>query len=263
LSSVQALLKLSDVLKINLEIEYVADSANAPYGPKTTDFIINRCILISDFLIKKKVDLIVVACNTATTKAIEALRLSYPNRLWVGIEPGIKPASAMTQTGTIGVLATKATLESKRFQYLLEQFNKNNAGNTCSFICQVGYGWVEAVEKGQLNTEETFDLVKQTLKPINQSNADTLVLGCTHYPFLKPLVERALETQCHVIDTSEAVAQQTLRLIQKNIKQSSSISHSPQFIQLNAYTTGDEDQLKGFLTVLNWPITYWATQINL
>ena len=189
---------------------YLADSANAPYGPKGKDAIINLSIKNTEYLIKQNCKLIVVACNTATTNAISNLRDSY-NIPFIGIEPAIKPAALQSQTQAIGILATKGTLSSDLFSKTSSLF-----ANNIKVIEQVGDGIVELIESGNLFSEAMKNLLKNYLKPMIDANIDYLVLGCTHYPYIMPLLLDLLPKHVKIIDSGEAVARQTKAVLEKN-----------------------------------------------
>lgn len=194
----------------NEDTIYLADSANAPYGPKGKDAIIALSIKNTEFLLKKGCKLIVVACNTATTNAIDYLRNTY-NVPIIGIEPAIKPAALQTKTNAIGILATKGTLSSELFSKTSHLFASN-----INVIEQVGNGIVELIESGKLQSDEMVSLLKIYLKPMIDANIDYLVLGCTHYPYLIPLLSELLPKQVKIIDSGEAVAKQTKAVLEKN-----------------------------------------------
>ncbi len=179
---------------------YVADSKYAPYGGRSADEIRSRCFEIADFLIAKNAKALVVACNTATAAAIEAMRLKYDLPI-IGMEPAVKPAAAATKNGIIGVLATVGTLKSAQFAALLESYGRN-----VEVVTQACIGLVECIERGELSHPDTLELVRQYCKPLLNSGADTIVLGCTHYPFVRPLIEQAVGTGVTLIDTGAAVA---------------------------------------------------------
>lgn len=188
---------------------YLADSANAPYGLKGKDAIINLSIKNTEYLINEGCKLIVVACNTATTNAIDVLRKIY-NIPFIGIEPAIKPAALNTQTKTVGILATKGTLSSELFHKTIDLFASN-----IKVIERIGEGIVELIENGQLNSEAMRTLLKVYLKPMIDANIDYLVLGCTHYPYLIPLLVELLPNHVKIIDSGEAVARQTRAVLEK------------------------------------------------
>lgn len=187
---------------------YLADSANAPYGPKGREAIIDLSIKNVDYLINKGCKLIVVACNTATTNAIFKLREIY-NIPIIGIEPAIKPAALNTQTKTVGILATKGTLSSELFHKTTDLFASN-----IKVIERIGEGIVELIESGQLNSEAMKALLKLYVQPMIDANIDYLVLGCTHYPYLIPLLVELLPENVKIIDSGEAVARQTRSVLE-------------------------------------------------
>lgn len=189
---------------------YLADSANAPYGPKGKEAIISLSIKNTEYLIKKDCKLIVVACNTATTNAISLLRANY-NIPFIGIEPAIKPAALQSKTQAIGILATKGTLTSELFSKTSSLFASN-----ITIVEQVGDGIVELIESGKLFSSAMKTLLKTYLKPMIDANIDYLVLGCTHYPYLMPLLLEILPKHVKIIDSGEAVARQTKSVLEKN-----------------------------------------------
>jgi len=189
---------------------YLADSANAPYGLKGKEAITNLSIKNTEYLIDRGCKLIVVACNTATTNAIHVLRETY-NIPFIGIEPAIKPAALNTQTKAIGILATKGTLTSDLFHKTTNLFASN-----LKVIERIGEGIVELIESGQLDSENMKALLKIYLKPMIDANIDYLVLGCTHYPYLIPILVDLLPKHVKIIDSGEAVARQTKAVLEKN-----------------------------------------------
>lgn len=199
------------------DLLYVADSAHAPYGDKTQEFIRERAISLADFLVAQGAKALVVACNTATAVAIEPLRKQYDLPI-IGMEPAIKPAAAATKTGVIGVLATVGTLKSAQFAALLE-----NYGKSVKVVTQAGHGLVECIERGELATDETRRLLETYLDRLLEAQADTIVLGCTHYPFLRPLIEDIVGPGIELIDTGAAVARQLhKRLAEQGLLKNSS-----------------------------------------
>jgi glutamate racemase len=182
-------------------LAYVADSAWVPYGTRGDDFIRHRARALSLFLLEHGADLVVVACNTATAAAVTMLRETVPVPV-VGMEPAVKPATAATRCGTVGVLATVGTLQSARFAALLDQFGVN-----IKVLTRACPGLVEQVEAAELDSPRTLTLVRQYVAPLVEQGADTLVLGCTHFTFLRPLIEATAGPDVVVIDTGEAVAQ--------------------------------------------------------
>lgn len=182
---------------------YAADSAHVPYGDKPTAEIRRRSLTVAESLLGLGAKALVVACNTATAAAIHDLRGHYPHLPIVGMEPGVKPAVALSRARKVGVLATTGTLRSGRFNHLLERY-----GGGAEVIMQPCPGLVERVERGELSDGVTEALLKRYLEPLLENGVDSLVLGCTHYPFLIPLIERLAGPNVTVIDTGPAVARQ-------------------------------------------------------
>ncbi|ULC59384.1 glutamate racemase [Flaviramulus sp. BrNp1-15] len=216
---------------------YLADSANAPYGPKGKDTIINLSIKNTEYLLNKGCKLIVVACNTATTNAIDYLREHYKIP-FIGIEPAIKPAALQTKTNAVGILATKGTLSSALFSKTSSLFASN-----IKVVEQHGDGIVELIESGKLYSDEMISLLKLYLKPMIDANIDYLVLGCTHYPYLMPLLIDILPNNVKIIDSGEAVARQTKTILEKhNLLNTSFIKTKNEF-----FTNGNPDVMKSLL----------------
>lgn len=186
----------------NEHLCYVADSLHAPYGNKTPAFIIERASKIAEFLIAQQAKALVLACNTATAAAVATLRAKYSLPI-IGMEPAVKPAAAATKTGVVGVLATVGTLKSAQFAALLESYGQN-----IQVVTQACNGLVECVERGDMNTPNTKALIKRYVTPLIEAKADTIVLGCTHYPFLRALIQAEAGKQATIIDTGAAVAKQ-------------------------------------------------------
>jgi glutamate racemase len=189
---------------------YLADSKNAPYGQKSENKILELSIKNTEFLLNKSCKLIVVACNTATTNAIEYLREHYPVP-FIGIEPAIKPAAINTKTKNIGILATKGTLNSRLFATTI-----NNINQEVAIIEQVGEGLVELIENGQLVSTKMTQLLTKHLQKLLKHNIDYLVLGCTHYPYLIPQIQEIIGTDISIIDSGLAVAKQTKKVLEEN-----------------------------------------------
>ena len=187
---------------------YLADSANAPYGEKSSDWVSDRSLKLCSWLVDQGAQSVVVACNTATAQAIARIREKYPNIPIIGVEPGIKPASNLSKTKVVGVLATQSTLNSEKFKLLLSSLTQD-----CEFIQQAGNGLVPLIEQGILNGEELSQLLHQYIDPMILMGADTLVLGCTHYPFLQATINKLFGDQLQIIDTSQAVVRQLNRFI--------------------------------------------------
>jgi len=189
---------------------YLSDSKNAPYGQKSKEEIIALSIKNTEFLLAQNCKLIVVACNTATTNAITYLREKY-DVPFIGIEPAIKPASLKTKTNTIGILATKGTLNSSLFEKTSKKIAKE-----ITILEQVGEGLVELIESGKLDSKETTLLLGKYLHPMLKQHIDCLVLGCTHYPYLIPQIQKITKNKIQIIDSGEAVARQTKSVLAKN-----------------------------------------------
>ena len=190
---------------------YVADSGHVPYGDKSPEYIGRRSLAIAEFLIEQGADAIVIACNTATAAAASLLRSRFDIPI-VGMEPAIKPAVAATRSGVVGVLATIGTLESARFAALLEKY----AGNV-KIVTQGCPGLVEQIERGDLEGDETRALVERYTAPLLEAGADTLILGCTHYPFLSPLIAEITGSGITLVDTGAAVARQLQRRVREEL----------------------------------------------
>ncbi|WP_027797630.1 glutamate racemase [Paraburkholderia acidipaludis] len=186
---------------------YVADSRYAPYGERDDDFIADRTLAIGERLVKEGAKALVVACNTATAQSIELVRGQLPIPL-VGVEPGVKPAALQSRSRVAGVLATQVTLRSARFQALVER----HAGDLC-VLSQPGHGLVEAVERCDIGSPELLALLRGYLQPMLDAGADTLVLGCTHYPFLDTAIRSIVGERMTLIDTSVAIARQLERVL--------------------------------------------------
>lgn len=189
---------------------YLADSANAPYGEKSPTWIANRSLQICRHLQKRGCDAIVVACNTATAEAIAQIRKELDIPI-IGVEPGIKPAAMQSQNGVVGVLATEATLKSDKFNALLATLPSH-----CRFIKQAGAGLVPLIEGGELESPQMRTLLQTHLESFVTAQADTLVLGCTHYPFLKKQIEQLIGSSINIIDTSDAVVRQLSRQLEQH-----------------------------------------------
>ena len=188
---------------------YLADSKNAPYGQKSKQEIIALSQKNTEYLLNQGCKIIVVACNTATTNAIKELRLQYPVP-FIGIEPAIKPAAFHSKTQKIGILATKGTLNSDLFHEAVQLYKNTE------IIEQIGYELVELIEAGQINSPQMTTLLHAYLQPMIEKNIDYLVLGCSHYPYLIEQIQAILPSHVHIIDSGEAVAKQTQRVLEKN-----------------------------------------------
>ncbi|MCM4164414.1 MULTISPECIES: glutamate racemase [unclassified Arenibacter] len=217
---------------------YLADSRNAPYGEKSKEHILQLSIKNVELLLQQGCKLIVVACNTATTNAIKELRDIYTIPL-IGIEPAIKPAALSSKTKTVGVLATKGTLSSALFHSTSELY-----AHGIKVLDQVGTGLVELIEKGEVQTAKTKELLQSYLEPMLEQGMDHLVLGCTHYPYLIPLIREILPENIKIIDSGEGVAKHTKNVLQLHqlLTGAEDESSSHRF-----FTNGDVEVLKFFL----------------
>ena len=184
---------------------YVADSAHAPYGARAPQEVLQRCRAITAFLIEQGATAIVVACNTATAIAVERLRAEFTIPI-VAMEPAIKPASRLTRSGKVAVLATQGTLSSDRYARLRADHGRYI--DVHERICQ---HWVEAVEEGDLDSPRVYDLLNAELSPLHRLGVDTYVLGCTHYPFLVPTIRAVVGDQVSLVDPGPAVIAQLAR----------------------------------------------------
>ncbi len=213
---------------------YFADRANCPYGPRPAEEVKDLSATIVRFLLAKHCKLIVVACNTASAAALEWLRTEFAVPI-VGIEPALKPAVEATRTGHVGVLATAGTIEGKPFNNTRHRY-----ANGVQVHVQVGEGLVELVESGQLDTPETAALLRQYLAPMLTAQVDQIALGCTHYPFLRPLIDQIVGHQAVIIDPAPAVAHQVKRVL---------LAHGLAVNETNVpyhqfYTSGQPEQLQ-------------------
>ena len=190
------------------DLIYVADSGYAPYGDRPEEYVRGRAVAIMEFLRTKDAKAVVVACNTATGIAVDALRARYDLPI-VAIEPAVKPAAARSRSRVVGVLATTQTLAGQKFAKLVSTY----AGDV-EVLTQAAPGLVDQVEAGQLNTPSTRSLVERYLRPMLEKGADTIVLGCTHYPFLDDLIQDVAGSDVVVIDSAVPVARELRRRLQ-------------------------------------------------
>ncbi|MGX7667148.1 glutamate racemase [Flavobacterium pedocola] len=209
---------------------YLADSKNAPYGQKSKEEILALSIKNTEILLEQNCKMVVVACNTATTNAIKELRAKY-DIPFIGIEPAIKPAANLSETETIGILATKGTINSELFNRAVETYSN------VKIIEQIGHGLVQLIEEGKMESEEMTQLLKSYLNPMVEANIDYLVLGCTHYPYLIPQIRKMIPEHIKIIDSGEAVAKQTKNVLQKNNLLNPSKEESKQIFYANSDST--------------------------
>ena len=215
---------------------YYSDNAHCPYGEKSREYIIDRARFITDFLLDKGADIIVVACNTATAAAISTLRTEYPDTPFIGMEPAIKPAVKKTRTGVVGVLATAGTLKADKYLSTREKWAEG-----VRIAEHIGQGFVELVENGKTEGEEAENVVRESLKPILDQGADVIVLGCTHYPFLSGTIARVSkelypERDTYIIDPAPAVAKHTLEVMtEKGL-----LDDTGKVYDMKLYSSGDD-----------------------
>ncbi len=191
------------------QLLYFADSAYCPYGGRPVEEIRARSLAIGGYLIEHGAKVLVVACNSASGAALEALRETYSLPV-VGMEPAVKPAALTTRTGRIGVMATAATLAAERFDRLMENYARD-----VEVVAQPCPGLVELVEEGEFTGESVREALTRILEPLRQADVDAVVLGCTHYPFLQEEIARVLGPQVTLIDSAPAVARQTRRVLEE------------------------------------------------
>jgi glutamate racemase len=215
-------------------VVYFGDQGHIPYGPRPMQQIRVFSETITRLLLEQGAKIIVVACNTASAAALQYLRETFPGVQFVGMEPAVKPAAEHTHTGKVGVLATPATFQGALYANGVQLFQ-----NTCP-------GLVQEIEQGNLNGETTHKILEDALLPMLEKNIDTVVLGCTHYPFVIPLIEQIVGESVRVIDPAPAVARQIQRLLQvQGIRSSSGIRGEIKF-----YTSGDPNALNSLLPIL-------------
>lgn len=187
---------------------YVADSGNAPYGERADEFVTGRTLAVGRHLVDSGAKLLVVACNTATAVAVAALRERWPDTPVVGVEPAIKPAVKASASGRIGVMATPATLRSAKFQRLLDAH-----GAGAFIVLQPCPGLAGQIERGDLDSPEVVAMIESFCAPLRAANVDTVVLGCTHYPFVRRHIQAAMGPAVELIDTAWPVSRQAARLL--------------------------------------------------
>lgn len=224
---------LKEITRLLPEAEYVyySDNAHCPYGEKSPEYIQDRARAITERLLKEGADVIVVACNTATAAAISVLRSEYSDassqevrdKVWeltggrhdhicfIGMEPAVKPAALGTKTGVVGVLATAGTLKGSKYLK-----TKESVDDQVNVFEHVGRGFVELVEEGRLSGSEAEDVVKASLGPLLSAGADIIVLGCTHYPFLLPVLQKVAGPDIRFIDPAPAVARQLVHVLERD-----------------------------------------------
>ena len=193
---------------------YLADTGFAPYGDKPEHIVVERVLAIGDFLLAQGAKALVVACNTATVAAVRELRERHPGMPIVGVEPGLKPAASLTRSGKVGVLATERTLRGAKFLQLRDQIHLDSGAE---FLLQPCVGLADQIEFGELDSTATSTMLERFIMPLLTQGADTLVLGCTHYPLVRASIERLLKDagrpDVALVDTGDAVARQLARLL--------------------------------------------------
>lgn len=230
------------------DLVYVADSANAPYGERSDEFISQRSHEISRFLKAQEVDGIVVACNTATAIAVHGLRQALPELPIIGVEPGIKPGIAQSKNKRVGVLATPGTLASHKFKQLVARH-----GDEAVLVLQPCPGLAKEIELGELNRPELQVLITRYCQPLKDAGVDTVVLGCTHYPFISELLQLALGPDVVLLDTAQAVAKRTAALMSEVPPRH---DHTSAQGSTQLWTTGSPEHLQRVANKwLGWPFT--------
>ncbi|MBI3151109.1 MAG: glutamate racemase [Chloroflexi bacterium] len=222
-------------------IIYFGDQGHVPYGPRSMEQIQNFSEGITKFLLRLDSKIIVVACNTASAAALKYLRETFPNIQFVGMEPAVKPAAEKTQTGRVGVLATPATFQGALYASVVERF-----GAGVELFQHTCPGLVTQIEAGDLESPKTRAILEEALLPMLEKNIDTVVLGCTHYPFVIPLIERIVGENVRVIDPAPSVAKQAKRLLEAGGMLNPSTAQS----NIQIFTSGDVKIVESVLTKL-------------
>jgi glutamate racemase len=223
---------------------YIADQAHVPYGPRTIDEVRDFTTSIARFLIEQGVKVIVVACNTASAAALHPLRARFPAIPFVGMEPAVKPAARDTQTGVIGVIATEATFQGELFASVVGRFAQGVQVET--LVCPE---FVLLAEAGETDTPHAREVIRRRLSPLLDAGIDQLVLGCTHFPFLKRAIQDAVGPGVTIVDPSAAVARQVGRVLDQCGKRVEGSVSGP----VLACTTGDPDALRAVAEKLLGP----------
>lgn len=220
---------------------YFGDQEHIPYGPRPMEQIRNFSEAITKFLLSQNAKIIVVACNTASAAALKYLRETFPAVSFVGMEPAVKPAAEHTQTGKVGVLATPATFQGALYASVVERF-----ANGVELLQDTCPGLVQEIERGNLNGAETRHILDSALLPMLEKNIDTVVLGCTHYPFVIPLIQQIVGGKVRVIDPAPSVAKQVRRVLDAQKRKNLSGGRG----EVKFYTSGDPEELKPLLPLL-------------
>jgi glutamate racemase len=224
---------------------YLADQAHVPYGPRSLEDIRRFSEAITRFLLAQGAKLIVVACNTASAAALRHLRSVFPETPFVGMEPAVKPAAEGTHSGVVGVLATPATFQGALYASVIERF-----ANGVQVLQDTCPGLVPQIEKGMVTSEETRRILEKALDPMLQAGVDTIVLGCTHYPFVIPLIEEITGPEVRVIDPAPAVVRQVGRLLQERQLSARRMPGEIESAPARFLTSGDPTLLQNLLPAL-------------
>ncbi len=222
------------------DVLYFADSAHLPYGERSLEEVRAFSEGITEFLIERRAKVVVVACNTASAAALYHLRERFSVPI-VGMEPAVKPAVNLTKTGKIGVIATRATFQGLLFRRLVERF-----GQGVEIFTKACPGLVEIVEEGLLNGREAEAKVRMQLEPLLREGIDVLVLGCTHYPFLREIIEKVVGPGVTIVDPSEAVARQVKRVLEIH----GLLREEGGEGQYAFFTSGEPDKFRKILQIL-------------
>ncbi|TXI79792.1 MAG: glutamate racemase [Flavobacteriales bacterium] len=220
---------------------YFGDGAHVPYGSRSLEEVREFSLAITDALLAKGAKVIVIACNTASAAALRTLRERYPDVPFIGMEPAVKPAVEHTRTGVVGVIATVATFQSELYATIVERFAQD-----VEVLHQPCPGLVKQIEGGEFDTETTEIMLRGWLEPLVARNIDALVLGCTHYPIVRPLIERIVGPEVRVIDPAPAIARQVQRVLQRDDIAAPEGSTG----DLLCYTSGDTQVFAGMMARL-------------
>jgi glutamate racemase len=231
LTAVRTLLPREDLI-------YIADQVHVPYGSRSLAEVRGFAEGITRYLLDQDAKLVVVACNTASAAALHYLREVYPDVPFVGMEPAVKPAAESTHSGVVGVLATPATFQGELYASVIERF-----ANNVQVLQDTCPGLVMEIDQGNLDTAEVYTILEGALKPMLEEGIDTVVLGCTHFPFVIPAIETIVGPGVRVIDPSPAIARQVQRLLEEKGLLNKTTSQS----KVQYFTTGNPDQLQDLL----------------
>lgn len=236
-----SVLRAMRALMPNEDVIFFGDQGHVPYGPRPLEEVRAFSVAITRWLLGEGAKLIVVACNTASAAALKYLRETFPDVKFVGMEPAVKPAAETTRTGRVGVLATPATFQGALYASVVERF-----ANGVTLLQDTCPGLVQEIEKGNLDGEATRRILDAALRPMLENNIDTVVLGCTHYPFVIPLIERICGDSVRVIDPAPAAARQAERLLEAGGTRNPSARRG----RVQFYTSGDAAAVESLLPKL-------------